>query len=92
MPRPKKDTVQEAVQFVEETQAVKHEPVKAKVDVKALQGVIWNTKLETMQDTAVKAVPKGIDAATDEALADVLKAKDSGIAAQYLQQIIARHG
>ena len=89
MGRPKNGLTE--VDFVDEVE-VKQAPTKAKVDVQALKRVLWNTTLKAMQEAAVKAVPHGIDAATDEALADVLKAKDSGIAAQYLQQIIARHG
>lgn len=98
MPRPKKEAVaviegeQEAVQFVEEAQVEHVDMPKVKVDVKALKAVLWNTKLEVMQDAVKKAVPEGIDEATDSALKSIFKARDGGIASQYVQQIIARHG
>jgi len=58
------------------------------INIKHLKTLVWNTKLEDMQD-AVAGI-KG-DAGTMNAVDAVLKATSAGIASQYLQQIIQRN-
>lgn len=66
--------------------------VAPKVDVEALRGVMYSTDLKAMQDAVGLAVTSDVDALTLSAKADVMKANSCGIASQYVQQIIARHG
>lgn len=93
MARPRKVEAQDVV-FVEASEPVEvqevQEVAKSKVDVRALRAVLFNTKLEVMQETAVKAVQSG-DELTMKALEAVLSASNSGIASQYIQQIIQRN-
>lgn len=76
-----------------ETLAGTHEqeaatPVAAKVNVKNLIPLVWKSNLEDMQE-AVAGIEG--DALTMNAVEGIMKAPNSGIAAQFLQQIIQRN-
>lgn len=79
------------VKIVEEVKAPVVKTEKAKVDIAALKDIVWNAPLEVMQDVVKKAVPATADVLTLQAAENVAKAKEAGIASQYIQQIIARN-
>jgi hypothetical protein len=60
----------------------------AKVNVKKLLPLVWKSNLEDMQE-AVAGIQG--DALTMNAVEGIMKAPNSGIAAQFLQQIIQRN-
>ena len=93
MPRPRKDATH-VVKNTQEDIAVEQEavvePVKevSKVNVKHLKEILWKANLEALQE-AVADIDG--DELTMRAVHGVLTAPNSGIAAQFVQQIIQRN-
>lgn len=93
MPRPRKDAtpvVENTQEDVVVEQEAVVEPVKefSKVNVKRLKELLWKANLETLQE-AVADIDG--DELTMRAVQGVLTAPNSGIAAQFVQQIIQRN-
>ncbi len=58
------------------------------LNIKKLKALVWKSSLEEMQEAVADI--QG-DALTMQAVDSILKAPNTGIAAQYLQQIIQRN-
>lgn len=94
MPRPRKGSA--PVKDVEDVKTVQVEqnddssPVETSfsVDVKHLKELVWKNDLEAMQE-AVSTIQG--DSLTMQAVEAILSSQTSGIASQYLQQIIQRN-
>ena len=65
------------------------EPVKVGFDIQRLKALVWNSKLEDIQEAVAEI--KDADAGTMNAVNNVLASKSTGIASQFLQQIIQRN-
>lgn len=64
------------------------EPGNETINIKKLKALVWKSNLEEMQE-AVSGIQG--DNLTMQAVDSILKAPNTGIAAQYLQQIIQRN-
>lgn len=83
-PRPRKVKLFEQP----ETEAPSVEVAAPTINIKKLKALVWKSNLEEMQE-AVSGIQG--DNLTMQAVDSILKAPNTGIAAQYLQQIIQRN-